>query len=289
MRKFLGLVVVTVAMIFLFARFLLPTPTVAQETAKQLWLAHQNDYPISTAITAHNSAVPTTEKTVTYGKIDGKPLTGYLATPTQKTQPLPAIIVIHEWWGLNDNIKKMTQKIAGQGYTALAVDMYGGKVAENPDQAMKLVTDALKSPEMMQDNLRQAYQYLNQQEKAPKIASIGWCFGGRLSLETALLFPKELDAAVIYYGGNMETNPEKLKTLQMPILGIFAELDKNPSPMTVKQFETTLKSLGKSAQIYIYPNVNHAFANPSGMNYNAEAAEDAWHKTTVFLEKHLKS
>ncbi|GFE68714.1 dienelactone hydrolase family protein [Chroococcus sp. FPU101] len=287
MRKFLGLATVSLLVILLLSGLF--SPTVAQETARQLWSAHHSDHPIPTQIIAHNPDVPVTGETVTYGTINGKPLTGYLATPTQKTKALPAIIVIHEWWGLNDNIKKMTQNLAGQGYTALAVDVYGGKVANNPDMAMKLVTDALKSPEMIKNNLHQAYTYLKQEQKAPKIGSIGWCFGGRLSLDTALLFPKELDAAVIYYGANMETNPEKLKTLQMPILGIFAQLDKNPPVTTVKQFETTLKTLGKPAEIYIYPNVNHAFANPSGMNYNAEAAEDAWHKTTVFLEKHLKN
>ncbi|PSF39074.1 carboxymethylenebutenolidase [Aphanothece hegewaldii CCALA 016] len=287
MRKYLGLALMGFLVILLSTGLF--SPTVAQETARQLWSAHQSDRPIPTPIIAHNPEVPVTGKAVTYGTINGKPITGYLATPSQKTTALPAIIVIHEWWGLNDNIKKMTQNLAGQGYTALAVDVYGGKVADNPDMAMKLVTEALKSPEIIKDNLSQAYTYLQQEQKAPKIASIGWCFGGRLSLDTALLFPKDLDAAVIYYGANMETSPDKLKTLQMPILGIFAQLDKNPPVTTVKQFDTTLKTLGKPAEIYIYPNVNHAFANPSGMNYNAEAAEDAWHKTTVFLEKHLKN
>jgi carboxymethylenebutenolidase len=286
MRKFLGLIAISFLAILLVTGFL--TPTVAQETARQLWSAHQNDRPIPTPLIAHEPEVPVTGKSVTYGTLNGKPLTGYLATPTQKITALPAIIVIHEWWGLNDNIKMMTQKLAGQGYVALAVDMYGGKVATNPEMAMQLVTNALKSPQNIQENLRSSYQYLDREQKAPKIASIGWCFGGRLSLDTALLFPKDLDATVIYYGANLETSPEKLKTLQMPILGIFAQLDKNPPVTTVKQFETTLKSLGKSAEIYIYPQVDHAFANPSGTRYNAEAAEDAWHKTTTFLAKHLK-
>ena len=124
-------------------------------------------------------------------------------------------------------------------------------------------------------------------EKVPKIGSIGWCFGGLWSLNTALVFPDTLDATVIYYGGNIETNKEKLAPLQMPILGIFGALDQNPSIELVKKFEASLKSLNKSVEIYIYEGANHAFANPSGKNYNPQAAEDAWQKTTTFLNKYL--
>jgi carboxymethylenebutenolidase len=286
MRKFLGLALISLLAILSVTGLF--SPTTAQETARQLWTAHQNDRPIATEMIAHQPDVPVTGTSVTYGTIAGKPLQGYLATPTDRTAPLPAIIVIHEWWGLNDNIKKMAQQLAGQGYTALAVDLYGGRVADNPEMAGKIMTEALSTPQNLQENLRQAYNYLNQEQKATKIGSIGWCLGGKLSLETALLFPQELDAAVIYYGANLETDPDRLKTLQMPILGIFAQLDNNPPVTTVQQFETILKRLGKPAEIYIYPNVDHAFANPSGTRYNAQAAEDAWHKTTEFFDKNLK-
>jgi carboxymethylenebutenolidase len=167
------------------------------------------------------------------------------------------------------------------------VDLYGGKVADNPTTASQLVTEAQKNTKLLKDNLRQAYQYLEKIQKATKIASIGWCFGGTWSLNTALLFPDQLDAAVIYYGGGIETNPNLLKPLQMPILGIFGALDQNPPVTKVKEFEKALQSLGKPVEIYIYENADHAFANPSGTRYNAEAAEDAWEKTKAFLEKYL--
>jgi carboxymethylenebutenolidase len=250
--------------------------------------AHAGDYPAATPLVAIAPKVPVDGQTVTYGSYDGQSFSGYLARPQEATGPLPGLIVIHEWWGLNDNIKAMTDRLAGEGYTALAVDLYGGEVGANPEQAGQLKQAAESNPQRLEANLSQAYQYLENEQKAPKIASIGWCFGGTMSFKTALLFPQELDASVIYYGGGIQTNSELLEPLQMPILGIFGELDSNPPPETAREFESVLKSLNKSAEIYIYENANHAFANPSGTRYNAEAAEDAWEKTTAFLDKHLK-
>ncbi|MEB3882817.1 dienelactone hydrolase family protein [Lyngbya sp. CCY1209] len=249
---------------------------------------HRSDLPVPSPQLAIAPAVPVDSQSVTYGTLYGRPSVGFLARPADAEGPLPALIVIHEWWGLNENIKAMTEKLAGEGYTALAVDLYGGKVAETPDRARELVTAARENPDALRDNLRDAYRYLEEEENAPTIASIGWCFGGTWSLNTALLFPEQLDAAVIYYGGGIETDPEKLKTLEMPILGIFGELDDNPSPETAREFESTLKDLGKSVDVYIYENADHAFANPSGTRYNPEAAADASERTLEFLNRHLK-
>lgn len=254
-----------------------------------LWEVHQNEQPLPTDILtqAPDENDTVTADMVTYGRLDGKEIKGYLASGMNSDRPLPGIIVIHEWWGLNDNIKAMTRKLAAEGYTALAVDMYGGESAETPEKARELVTEARNNSDRLKDNLTLAYQYLEEEENAPKIASIGWCFGGSLSLQTALLFPETLDAAVIYYGGDLETDPEVLKPLEMPILGIFGELDNRPSPETVEAFEKALKSLDVDVDVYIYPNADHAFANPSGERYNPVAAMDAWDKTVDFLSEHL--
>nr|WP_041238123.1 dienelactone hydrolase family protein [Gloeothece citriformis] len=291
MRKFLALLLASLLGVILYtgmsSQTSAKTPFV-QDNISKLWESHQSDRPIASPLVSQQPSVSVTEQTVVYGTLHKKPITGYLARPSQPQENLPGLIVIHEWWGLNDNIKMMTRRLAGEGYTALAVDFYGGEVADNPTMASQLVSEAQKNPQLLQNNIRQAYQYLETNQNAPKIGSIGWCFGGTWSLNTALLFPEQLDAAVIYYGGGIETNPNLLKTLQMPILGIFGELDQNPPVAKVREFEKTLQSLDKSVEIYIYENANHAFANPSGTRYNAEAAEDAWKKTTAFLEKHLK-
>ncbi|MBW4466573.1 MAG: dienelactone hydrolase family protein [Pegethrix bostrychoides GSE-TBD4-15B] len=291
MSKKLGLILVGLVALLgtiLFQQFNSPTValTHSQQVGQALMQSHQGDLPVPTGAVAQMPSMAVSGEQVSYGT-DSNPMTGYLARPADSTESLPALIVIHEWWGLNDNIQMMTDRLAGEGYMALAVDLYGGEVAENPEQAKMLVQSATANPQQIQENLRQAYAYLEGQQ-ATKIGSIGWCFGGSRSLETALLFPDKLDAAVIYYGGQLVTDADQLAALEMPILGIFGALDDNPSPETVQQFETALKSAGKSPEIYIYDGADHAFANSSGTRYNAAAAEDAWTKTTAFLERHLK-
>ena len=293
MRLFIALVLGTFLVVIGWQFDLVATDATLppqDDYADYMWEVHSNERPIPTDILTQASTEDdqVTAEMVTYGTVEGKEIKGYLASPVNSDRPLPGIIVIHEWWGLNDNIKAMTRKMAAEGYTALAVDMYGGESAETPEKAMELVTDALNNSDRLKDNLALAYQYLEAEKDAPKIASIGWCFGGSLSLQTALLFPETLDAAVIYYGGNLETAPEVLKPLQMPILGIFGELDQRPSPQTVKAFEMALNSLDKEVEVYIYPNADHAFANPSGERYNPEAAADAWEKTREFFSEHLR-
>jgi carboxymethylenebutenolidase len=136
-------------------------------------------------------------------------------------------------------------------------------------------------------NISQAYAYLEDTQQAPKIASLGWCFGGTWSLNTALLFPESLDAAVIYYGGGITTDPEQLATLEMPIIGFFGADDTNPTPETVAEFERVLKALDKSVEVHLYEGAGHAFANPSGTRYVEAAAMDAWEKTIEFLNEKL--
>jgi carboxymethylenebutenolidase len=202
-------------------------------------------------------------------------------------EPLPGLIVIQEWWGLNDNIRAMADRLAGEGYLALAVDLYGGEVAEDRDKAMQLMQAAMNESAALEENLRQAYAYLEEEAGAPRIGTIGWCFGGGWSLNTALLLPDKVDATVIYYG-RLVTDREALAKLGMPILGVFGAEDQGIPVESVKEFEAALDSLGKEAQIRIYEGADHAFANPSGTRYQPEAAADAWEKTIAFFNQHLK-
>ncbi|NJN29453.1 MAG: dienelactone hydrolase family protein [Synechococcales cyanobacterium RM1_1_8] len=249
---------------------------------------HKGDRPIATPLSQMEPQQPVATQRVDYATINGKTITGFLAQPANAEAPLPALIAIHEWWGLNDNIEAVSQRLAGEGYSVLAVDLYGGELAEAPDQARSLMQGVMADPEPAQENLRQAYEYLINQQQATGVASIGWCFGGAWSLNTALLLPEQLDAAVIYYG-RLQTDPEVLAPLQMPIAGFFGGLDQGIPVADVKAFEAALRSLGKTAEIYIYDDANHAFSNPSGDRYNPEAAADAWEKTIAFLAKYLKA
>jgi len=248
---------------------------------------HRHDKPSATPAAMAAPAQAVTGEEVVYGQVGGKPVHGFLARPQAAKGPLPGLIVIHEWWGLNDNIRSMAKRLAGEGYAALAVDLYGGQTADNPDRAKELMGAAMGNTAANLENLRQAYDYLKTQQKAPKVGVIGWCFGGGWSLQTALLLPDRIAATVIYYG-RLETDKAKLAPLKMPVIGFFGGKDQGITPASVREFEKAMKELGKNVEVHIYENANHAFANPSGGNYDAAAAKDAWERTTKFLAKNLK-
>jgi carboxymethylenebutenolidase len=259
-----------------------------QSDAAKMAEQHKHDKPTATAAATRPPAQEVTGEDVVYATVGGKPVHGYLAKPKAAAKgPLPGLIVIHEWWGLNDNIRSMAKRLAGEGYAALAIDLYGGQTADTPDKAKELMGAVLKDTASGADNVKQAYSYLETKEKAPKIGVIGWCFGGGWSLQTALLLPDKIDATVIYYG-HLETDRAKLAPLKMPILGFFGGKDQSIPVASVRDFEKTLKGLGKNVEIHVYDDADHAFANASGGNYNAKDAEDAWKRTTAFFRKNLK-
>jgi carboxymethylenebutenolidase len=221
-----------------------------------------------------------------YAEVDDELVYGHFAFPSDMIEPLPAIIMIHEWWGLNDNIRAMAERLAAEGYIVLAVDLFGGKSATDPESARELMLRAVENRDLVTSNIRQAYTFLTATAGAPRVASLGWCFGGGWSLNTALLFPTDLDAAVIYYG-QVTDDEEKLSPLEVPILGLFGSEDRGIKVESVRRFEEALERLGKHHEIHIYEGAGHAFANPSGNNFNARYAENAWNRTLGFLGTHL--
>jgi len=224
-------------------------------------------------------------KAVSY-KSGDETVNGILYTPAGKG-PFPALIVIHEWWGLNDWVKQQAEKLAGQGYVALAVDLYRGKVADNPDLAHELMR-GLPEDRATRD-VRAAYDFLASQAsvKKDRIGSIGWCMGGGYSLDTALAEP-QLAATVINYG-HLATEPAELKKINAPILGLFGGQDRGITPDDVKKFQQSMEKLGKKIEVKIYPDAGHAFENPNNkQGYRAEDAADAWQRTVDFLAATLK-
>ncbi len=207
---------------------------------------------------------------------------GYLAKPAADGE-YPGIVMIHEWWGLNDNIKQMAEKLASHGYVVLAVDLYDGQVGTTADEARQLRSSFEQS--QWTENMNAATSYLEENHSPSSLGSIGWCFGGGQSLNLALN-NKDMDATVIYYG-QLVTDTEELSKISWPVLGIFAELDSGIPPDTVNEFESSLDSVGIQNGITIYPGVNHAFANPSGDRYAPDESKDAWQKTLSFFEDNL--
>lgn len=258
-----------------------------QQYADKMAEEYAGDAPVPSPATEIPPAMTVAQDTVVYAEIEGQAIEGYLVWPAETHGALPGVLVFHEWWGLNDNIRAMADQLAGQGYVVLAVDLYSGKVAQTPEQARSHMQAALAQPAALNDNLRQAYKFLEEQTAAVSIGTLGWCFGGSLSLRAALLHPDKVDATVIYYGHVADTPKEDLAALQMPILGLFGAADQGIPVESVREFDTTLKSLGKNVEIHIYEGAGHAFANPSGQNYRPEAAQDAWRKSLAFFDRYL--
>jgi carboxymethylenebutenolidase len=231
------------------------------------------------------SALAANGKTISY-KSGDETVQAMLYTPQGKGL-FPGIIVIHEWWGLNDWVKEQASKLADQGYAALAVDLYRGKVATTPEEAHEIMRGVPE--DRAKRDLHAAFEFLKSQKsvKGDRIASIGWCMGGGYSLDVALQEPT-LSAAVINYG-HLATDPGSLKQVNAAILGNFGGQDRGIPVEDVKKFDQTLRELGKQVDIKIYADAGHAFENPSNKNgYRAEDAADAWQRTVNFLASRLK-
>ncbi len=261
------------------------TPTAAEQELANMAKEHANDAPVPSPMAWTEPAQPVSGKAVKYTSVDGQQLNGWLAKPDNAAGDLPAIIVIHQWWGLDDSIRRAGERIAGQGYMTLAVDLYNGSVAGQPKDAMRMSRALSNNEEAGLANIKDAIAYLKS-VGATKIGVIGWCMGGRWSLLTALNFHDDIDAAIIYYGG-VTDDKEELVVLDMPVLGIFAGDDFIVPPKKAYAFATSMAELKKDLEFYIYRDAEHAFSNPSGTEYNPEAAADAWEKTTAFLERNL--
>jgi len=210
----------------------------------------------------------------------------YLALPEKAAPGLPAVIVIHEWWGLNSHIKHWADRLTLTGRAALAVDLYGGKTATDPKGASELAQAANARADQAVKTLLAARDFVKKDAriKATKVGSLGWCFGGGMSLRLALNAP-DLDACVMYYGFP-ESDAKKLAAIKAPLLGVFGNKDKAIDPPMVDAFDKALTEASVVHTILRF-DADHAFANPSNKNYDTKSAADAWEKVQKFLDEKL--
>lgn len=233
-----------------------------------------------------------TQSTETYSDISTEivtyhdDVTGYLAKPAEEGT-YPALILIHEWWGLNENIKDFAERFARQGYVALAVDLYNGEVATDREGAGALAGAVRADLEPAFANLEDAVAYLKAREDVnpESLGSVGWCFGGGWSYEMAVN-NLGVNASIMYYG---QFDPEDdFEHMRSTILGHFGEEDRSILVDDVNEFAAVLETLPGDHAVYVYPNAGHAFANEDNEEaYNQEAADTSWTRTLEFLEKHL--
>jgi carboxymethylenebutenolidase len=213
-------------------------------------------------------------------------ITAYLAR-AEGIARKPAIVVIHEWWGLNDWVKGKADALATQGYVALAVDLYRGKIATDADTAHQLMR-GLPEDRALKD-LKAAVAYLRSRPDVDgkHIGAIGWCMGGGWSLNLAVAEPT-LAGAVIYYG-HLMTEDATIKGLAVPLLGNFGGKDKGITPESVREFEKKAKAAGKTVDFKIYPEAGHGFASSQDpLVFRAADARDAGARTDTFLARVLK-
>jgi carboxymethylenebutenolidase len=231
---------------------------------------------------------PKFDEVVTEEVVYHENISGYLARPDAEGQ-FPALILIHEWWGLNENIKDFAERFAKQGYVALAVDLYEGQVAKDRETAAQLAGGVRSNLDPAFANLNSAVAYLQERDDVQEksLASVGWCFGGGWSYEMAVN-NLGVDASIMYYG---QFDPEDdFKNMRATILGHFGEEDQSILVDDVREFASVLETQGRNHAVYIYPNAGHAFANEDNESaYNEEAAEQSWIRTLNFLDDHLDS
>jgi carboxymethylenebutenolidase len=225
------------------------------------------------------------EQAVKFGK--GDEASGLLVTPEGKG-PVPAIVVIQEWWGMNDWVKDQARALAKEGYVALAVDLYRGKVTDKQEEAHQLMM-GLPEERAMSD-LKAAVDFLAARSdvKTDALGAIGWCMGGKYAYRLAVEEPR-LSAVDGYYG--MPPQDEAaIGKIKASVMGNFGAEDKGPTPDQAKAFEAALKKAGKPVDIKIYDGAGHAFANPNNpwKGYREEAAKDAWSRTIAFFDANLK-
>jgi carboxymethylenebutenolidase len=207
----------------------------------------------------------------------------YVALPADSARGI--VVVTHEWWGLNDQIRGVADRLAAEGYAAIAPDLYRGEVAVDPERAHELMRG-------LQDAragaiLRAAAAHLRASQDAVgrKAAVMGFCMGGRQALLAALGEPGF--AGVVMFYGTPVLEKDKLAALSAPVLGLFGADDKGIPIADVKAFEATARAAGKSVDTHLYMGAGHAFFNEARPSYNKEAAADAWKRTLAFMEKSL--
>jgi carboxymethylenebutenolidase len=210
---------------------------------------------------------------------------GFLAAP-EGGGPFPGVIVVQEWWGLDDHIKDVTQRFAQEGFIALAPDLFHGKVTKEPGEAQRLMM-SLNMGQATKELTKAADYLASRPEVAGRgIGAIGFCMGGGLALNLACESP-HIQAVAPFYGGN-PSPIDKVQNLRGPLFGAYAENDNFASESVRRQLEEALKHHGISHDVRVYPGTEHAFFNDTRAEvYNREAAEDAWQRALNLFRDNL--
>ncbi|MQT11569.1 dienelactone hydrolase family protein [Segnochrobactrum spirostomi] len=258
-------------------------PLVVPETDRRAFLAGLATLPLAAVLSdrALAQAAAAKVETVTMTTMGNRKVTGAIAKPKQ--WPAPSVVLVHEWWGLNDQIKAVAAELADMGYVAICVDLFG-KTTTDPAVAKEMIS-ALDTEAAKDIMASWIYWARDLEESTDKVATLGWCFGGGWSLRASVIAP--VNATIIYYG-NVDLPASELQSLVGPVLGHFAEKDQSINKAMVDKFEAAMKEANKADDLTVYwYDADHAFANPTGARYDAADAKLAWSRTTDFLSTNL--
>lgn len=214
--------------------------------------------------------------------------TGYLAVPAGDG-PFPALVIIHEWNGLQDRVRQLADDFAAEGYVTLAADLFEGRTGSNREENMALVQEAQSEPAKMIANLNAAVAYLKgRPDVTGRVGAMGWCFGGGVALSFGLDGDNHHATAVFY--GRLVDDPEALARLDHEVYGTFAALDAGPSPESVAAFEAALRAAGVEHDLHIYDDVNHGFwlRVDGDPETRSGPAADAWTRLKSYLDRTLR-
>ena len=231
-------------------------------------------------------ARPVIAEPLPYGEVDEKLVYGHFAIPEDMIDPLPAIIVIHDWWGLDANMRGTVERLAGEGYIVLGIDLFAGNTAASLGDARVLEIAVVENPNLALENLRQAHDFIANTAGAPSVAILGYGFGGGWSLRATTELGVDLGACITFYG-QVPGDKSVIAQLDAPFLGLFADNDRAVPKSEVLVFEEGLEELEKDASIVFYEDARRGFADRQSDNFRAADAEDAWDRVVNFLAEKL--
>jgi carboxymethylenebutenolidase len=221
-----------------------------------------------------------------YAEIDDELVYGYFVFPSDMIEPLPAVVIVHEWWGLTDDIRAASDRLASEGFIVLAVDLYGGNTADSLTVARELMAGVIEDSSAAAQNIEGAIDFVMNTAGAPRIGLLGYGLGGGLVLDSVIDLKDQIDAAVMYYG-QVRSDQGKLLPISAPLLGLFGAADRAVSVESVEEFRNALQKLRKNYEIVVYPDAGTDFASPQSRNFDSALAEQAWQKSLEFLKLHL--
>ena len=211
---------------------------------------------------------------------------GHLARPSGQG-PWPALIVVQEWWGLDDQTRSIADRFAKEGYLAFAPDLYHGELARLGDAAAARALVQKHGPGAAAELAKVRDAIVGGRDCSGRLGAVGFCFGGRKSLELAL--SRRLNAVCSFYGGGMHEIFDRLERIDCPVLGLFGDRDASIPVGTVEELDRVLDRAGVKHEVVVYPGSGHAFFRDSDPSvYKPEAARDAWERAKRFFAEHLK-